>query len=107
MRQPTSAEIEASPYSGYFAYCRRCWEEDGVLGNDGDLPFGPDTYFACHKHQVKWCVGSGVTSGWRRLTAEENHRNWDKCKHYQLQDDWWPEGFWERFGSLDALKMTR
>jgi hypothetical protein len=73
-RTVTAKEIEESPYGGMFGYCQRCWKEDGVLNNDGDLPFGPDTYFACNKHKTMWCVGVNVTRGWMRKPEEELDR---------------------------------
>ena len=69
--QPTRKAVDESPYRGEFGYCPRCWDEDGILENGGDLPFGPDTYFGCEKHKLMWCAGSNLTSSWRRKSRDE------------------------------------
>jgi hypothetical protein len=44
-----------------FGGCPTCHETDGFLN------IGRDHWFVCHRHRVKWHVGSNLFSGWRRL----------------------------------------
>ncbi len=38
----------------YFGGCPHC------LRNDGFLNIGREHWFVCHRHKMKWCVGSNL-----------------------------------------------
>ena len=55
----------------YFGVCPKCFRNDGYL-NDG-----PDHWYHCRRHKLKWWIGSNMFSGWqledestRRASAE-------------------------------------
>ena len=52
----------AEPETDYFGVCPACYT------NDGCLNIGPDHWYVCHEHRVKWCVGSNLFSAWRHET---------------------------------------
>ncbi|MEE9250362.1 MAG: hypothetical protein V3U93_04470 [Alphaproteobacteria bacterium] len=56
------ATVTTSPFGG----CPYCGNADGYL-NDG-----PDHWFFCRRHKMKWRVGSNFFSGWR----DENEETW-------------------------------
>jgi hypothetical protein len=39
--------------------CPTCWR------NDGHMNVGPNHWFFCRRHRVKWCAGSNLFSAWR------------------------------------------
>jgi hypothetical protein len=55
----TMTTIIDFPTIDYWGGCRRCGRHDGYL-NDG-----PEHWFICRRHRVKWRVGSNLFSGWR------------------------------------------
>jgi hypothetical protein len=60
------------PEGDYWGDCPKCYREDGVFHNDyvlfGDM--GQEDWFVCHKHKLKWFLGSGLFSASRRMTNE-------------------------------------
>ncbi len=54
------------PEPEHFGDCPKCGRHDGYLN------IGRDHWFVCHKHKVKWCVGSNLFSDWR----EESKETW-------------------------------
>jgi hypothetical protein len=68
---PSGSErtIEERRFNEHFGVCPKCGEQDGWLS------FGPDHWFVCHKHRVRWEGGSNLFSEWRDRTPEEFARN--------------------------------
>ena len=54
--QQTDFEL---PDVDYFGGCPGC------TLNNGHLNVGRTHWIVCHKHRVRWCVGSNLFSGWR------------------------------------------
>ena len=50
----------------YFGGCPRCWR------NNGYLNVGPQHWFVCHEHRVKWLAGENLFSTWR----DESNIDW-------------------------------
>jgi hypothetical protein len=62
-------QFEPRPeFTDYFGGCPECWR------NDGYLNYGRDHWFVCHKHKVRWYVGSNLFSSWR----EEDEESWNE-----------------------------
>ena len=72
---------KADPYFGVCPHCQ---------SNDGYLNIGPDEWFVCHRHQVKWLIGSNLFSGWRRETEEDWTRNQYKLDGYMTVEPHFP-----------------
>ena len=49
---------------GYWGVCPKCY------GSDGNLDIGPDHWFHCRKHKLKWSIGSNLFSAW--VTEDES-----------------------------------
>lgn len=61
----------------YFGNCPTCHKTNGYVN------IGRHHWFICHQHQVRWCEGSNLFSGWREETEEDWRRNWEEIKDYQ------------------------
>jgi hypothetical protein len=50
--------------------------------NDGWLNIGRDEWAICHRHQVKWRLGSNLFSDWKNETEEDWTRNRYRLDRY-------------------------
>lgn len=53
----------------YFGGCPEC------TLNNGHLNVGRTHWMVCHKHRVRWCIGSNLFSVWRYESEEDWERN--------------------------------
>lgn len=68
----------------YFGGCPHCGSSDGFLN------FGRDHWGICHKHQVKWYIGSNLFSGWRDEAEEQWLRNTYRLSPYHQVEPIFP-----------------
>lgn len=68
----------------YFGLCPECG------GNDGYLNIGPNHWFICDEHNVAWCAGSNLFSGWQDESEEEHEFNRDKIAELRIVEPWYP-----------------
>ncbi len=61
----------------YFGVCRKCGHNDGYLNIERNH------WFVCHRHKVKWFVGSNLFSRWRNETEDEWIKNASLLFHYR------------------------
>lgn len=54
------------PEIDYWGGCPKCGK------NDGYLNAGREHWFICHRHRVKWLVGTNLFSSWQ----EEDESTW-------------------------------
>ena len=73
----TTDNVISFPTIDYWGGCPHCGRHDGYL-NDG-----PEHWFVCHRHRVKWSVGSGLFSGWREETDAERFRQQEQLAGYR------------------------
>ena len=55
--------------TSHFGGCPHCGGTDGFL-NDG-----PEHWFTCRAHGMKWCAGVNLFSGWRDEDAQTRRRS--------------------------------
>ncbi len=60
-------DVITFPERSGFGACPRCGR------NDGYLNAGPEHWFICRRHRLKWWAGSNLFSGWRNEPPE---RRW-------------------------------
>ncbi len=53
----------------------------------GPIHFGADFWFACDEHRVLWCLGVGLTDGWKAVTPELRDAAVEQTREYRL----WPD----------------
>lgn len=71
------APIELGSLTNHFGVCPTCRRQDGCHS------IGPDHWYVCNAHKVKWNVGSNLFSTWRHLTPEQHRANADKLAGYR------------------------
>ncbi len=68
----TTSNLSHVDVDDYFGGCPHC----GL--NDGYLNVGPNHWFTCDKHKVRWCGGSNLMGSWRAESEsdwKENERD--------------------------------
>ena len=60
----------------YFGLCPICRETNGYLN------IYKRHWFVCHRHKVKWCVGSNLFSSWKLESESQWKKNYDKIWNY-------------------------
>ena len=73
---PTTDQPRRAFRVDYFGGCPTC----GV--HDGALSVGPDHWFVCHMHRVKWSGGSNVFDSWKEQDAMTFRINAVKLSRY-------------------------
>ena len=66
------------PEPSYYGDCPRCSR------NDGYINLGREHWQVCHKHKVRWCIGSNLFSSWENETQQDQARNRHRIGHYQV-----------------------
>ncbi len=61
----------------YEGGCPECGQTDGFLN------IGPNHYFVCHAHRVKWHVGSNLFSCWEDEDEDDWRANADLLSQYR------------------------
>lgn len=69
--------IKRGSRTNHFGVCPTCRRQDGCHS------IGPDHWYVCDTHKVKWMIGSDLFSCWRDLTPQERFRNADKLAGYR------------------------
>lgn len=78
---PLFARAGADPY---FGVCPRCG------GCGGCFDIGRDHYFYCERHNVAWCFGSNVFSGWKDTSEAQFAANGRKLASMRLVEPIYP-----------------
>ena len=73
-----------------FGGCPICHKSDGFLS------VGPGHWNVCHRHRVKWHVGSRLFSGWREQDEQHRQANRYKLAGYRDVEPWFPDDVQER-----------
>ena len=68
----------------YFGVCPHCHSNDGFLNIERD------EWMICHRHQVKWQIGSNLFSDWQDETEEEWARNRYRLERYMTVEPHFP-----------------
>jgi hypothetical protein len=68
-------------FQGVGAGCPECG------ARRGPIHFGRDYWFACDEHRVLWCLGTGLTDGWKAVTDDMRHTAVAETRDYRL----WPD----------------
>jgi hypothetical protein len=58
--------------------------------NDGFVSVGPEHWFVCHRHQVKWYVGANLFSCWREQTDQDRALAVARLATYSTVRSWHP-----------------
>src|SRR5215467_3067248 len=56
-------------FNSYWGGCPECG------GTHGCHSVGPEHWYVCHDHKVKWCIGENLFSCWRHMSEEEHRLN--------------------------------
>ena len=73
-----------------FGGCPICHKTDGFLS------VGRDHWFVCHRHRMKWCVGSNLFGGWREQDEQHRQANQYKLAGYREVAPYFPDDARER-----------
>jgi hypothetical protein len=74
----------------HFGGCPACHKTDGFLS------VGPGQWFVCHRHRVKWFVGSNLFSGWKEQDEQHRLANYYKLAGYRDVEPWFSDDAQER-----------
>jgi hypothetical protein len=75
---PVCHDTQAMEVDDYWGGCPQCGR------NDGCHSVGPDHWYICRDHRVKWWVGSNLFSTWKHLTPAEQRRNRDELSGFTV-----------------------
>ena len=64
--------------------CPKCHRNDGYLNTNRR-----DHFFICHRHKVKWCIGSNLFSAWRDMSDQELTLQHMKLAGYREVEPWY------------------
>ena len=71
-------------FDDHFGVCPTCHR------NNGYENVGPAHWFVCHRHRVRWCVGSNLFSSWREQTDQERALVIARLSTYREVESWHP-----------------
>lgn len=70
-------EVRMSSGEEYWGVCPECGS------NDGYLNVGRAHWYVCHRHRVRWLIGTNLFSSWRDQTEEEWRLNAERIGPYE------------------------